>query len=225
VRREVNARFMEPNQFARLVENFKTDGKMTGTVTTCWLTDGAGGKMEILSGHHRTEAAIAAGFPEIEVVHITTPLDEERKTAIQLSHNSISGQDNPAILATLYENLDLDAKKFSGLTDDILADLGKISVSALAAANIQYEELKFLFLPEDLEALEQRVTEFAERKEKPTAAWASRYEDYDRTFEALVRTKHALEIVNSALTLRAIVELAHERLDQIEAEMTEESAE
>lgn len=207
---------MEPEQFKRLVDNFKVDGKMTGTVTTCWLTDGSDGKMEILSGHHRTEASIAAGFAEIEVVHIKTPLDEERKTAIQLSHNSISGQDNPSILAQLYESLDLDAKKFSGLTDDILQDLDKISVSALAAANIQYEELRILFLPEDLEALEQRIKEFAERKGNPTQTWASCYEDYDSTFDALVRVKHKLEIVNSALALRALVELAHERLDQLE---------
>ena len=75
-----------------MVENFKTDGKMTGVVTVCLEPDGS---LEILSGHHRTEAAIEAGFEEIEVLCITTPLDENRKKAIQLSRNSISGKDNP----------------------------------------------------------------------------------------------------------------------------------
>jgi hypothetical protein len=209
---------MEPDQFARLVDNFSTDGKMTGTVTTCWLTDGSDGKLEILSGHHRTEAAIAAGFTEIEVVHITTVLDEERKTAIQLSHNSISGTDNPSILAKMYESLDLDAKKFSGLTDDILSDLDKIQVSALAAANVNYEQLAIMFLPEDLEAFDKRVEDFSARKNKAAEVWAARHADFDRIFDAVVRVKHKLQIVNSALALVTMAELAHERLDEIEHE-------
>lgn len=209
---------MEPEQFRRLVENFKIDGKMTGTVTTCWLTDGSDGKMEILSGHHRTEAAIAAGFDEIEVVHITTVLDEERKTAIQLSHNSISGTDNPSILARMYESLDLEAKKFSGLTDDILGDLDKIQVSALAAANVNYEQLQILFLPEDLEAFDKRVQEFVARKSKAAKVWAARHADFDRIFDVVVRVKHKLEIANTALALISMAELAHERLDELERE-------
>src|SRR5215472_18033197 len=80
-RREVNARFMEPEQFKRLVENVKVDGALTEIVLCCQNEDGS---LEILSGHHRQEAAIAAGQATIWAMVITTPLDEERKYAIQL---------------------------------------------------------------------------------------------------------------------------------------------
>ena len=215
-RREVNARYMEPAQFKRLVDNFKADGRPTGVATVCQNDDGS---LEILSGHHRTEAAIAAGFDEVEVLVITTPLDEERKTAIQLSHNSISGQDNPSLLVQLYESLDLEAKKFSGLTDAVLKELQNVSVSALAAATVKYEELQINFLPEDLADFDGKIKDFMERyKNKAPKTLAARYADFDRIFDAIVRTKHKLAIVNSALALMSMAELAHAQLDQMEAE-------
>lgn len=61
-------------------------------------------------------------------------ITENIKTEIQLSHNSINGQDDPSILAKLYEGLDLDSKKFSGLTDDILK---KKNTKALYAARVE----------------------------------------------------------------------------------------
>src|SRR5258708_4381125 len=54
-RREVNARFMDPGEFDRLVKNVRTDGKLTSAPLACQLEDGS---IELLSGHHRTLAAI-----------------------------------------------------------------------------------------------------------------------------------------------------------------------
>jgi ParB-like chromosome segregation protein Spo0J len=216
-RREVNARFMSPEQFKRLVTNVKIDGALTEIVLCCQDPDGS---VEILSGHHRQEAAIAAGMDLIWAMVIVTPLDEERKTAIQLSHNSIAGEDNPSILAQLYEGLDLEAKKFSGLTDGILKGLNKMQVSALAAANIEYEQLSIQFLPEDLEVLNERMEELRDRlaKKDPPIMLAARYVDFDRIFDAIVRVKHKLAIVNSALALCAMAELAHTQLDVMDEE-------
>jgi hypothetical protein len=61
---------------------------------------------------------------------ITTRSTGSANNAIQLSHNSIAGQDNPSILAQMYESLSLEAKKFSGLPDEILNGPDKIHVSA-----------------------------------------------------------------------------------------------
>lgn len=218
-RREVNARFMEPGQFARLVENFRIDGRMTGVVTVAQNDDGA---LEILSGHHRTEAAIVADFAEIEVIVIKTPLSEARKTAIQLSHNSISGQDNQSLLAQMYEGLDLDAKKFSGLTDDVLAGLGALSTLSVGSLTTEYEELRLSFLPEDREKLDRQLARL--KGSAKAAAYAARLEDFDTLFDVLVRAKTTLNILNNALAILMMSELAAERLDQIEAEANPPSA-
>ncbi|MGU9981474.1 ParB/RepB/Spo0J family partition protein [Phreatobacter sp. HK31-P] len=216
-RREVNARFMEPAQFKRLVANVRVDGKLTGTVTVCLEPDGS---LEILSGHHRTEAAIEADLPLIEVLCITTPLDEERKVAIQLSHNAISGNDNPTVLAELYASLDLSAKKFSGLTDSVIAAMAKIDVGAFGAAALRYETLTIQFLPEDVAAFEQmcvKLAKSAETKPLPPTHFAH-IQSFEGIFDAIVRVKHQLAVMNSALAILVMAELATERLDQLEKE-------
>jgi len=207
---------MEPGQFLRLVENFKTDGRMTGAVTVCQTDDGA---MEILSGHHRTEAAIAAGFEEIEVVCITTPLSEQRKVAIQLSHNAISGQDNLNVLATMYEGLDLTSKKFSGLTDSVLESLGKLPTVAITSLVTDYQEILLAFLPEDKARLDAQIERLKSGSQKRPKL-AARLADFDQTFETIVRVKHNLNVLNTALAILMMAELAGERLDQLENEET-----
>lgn len=54
-------------------------------------------------------------------------LTQDQKTAIQLSQNAISGQDDPATLKLLYESiLDTEMKKYSGLDDKTLELLEKL---------------------------------------------------------------------------------------------------
>ena len=106
--REKNARYMTNEQLERLTENVKRDGRLTSLPLVHTLADG---RLELISGHHRTLASIGAGFDQIEVIVITTELDDSRITALQLSHNAISGQDDKSILAGLYEALDLPERK------------------------------------------------------------------------------------------------------------------
>jgi len=220
-KREINARYMEPTQFDRLVQNVLIDGKLTSTVL-CFKTEK--GDLEILSGHHRCAAAIKAGLDEIDVEVILTQLSDERKVAIQLSHNSITGQDNPSILTKMYENLDLSAKKFSGLTDESLGNFGKLSLEGLGAATIRYEQLLFLFLPEDLELFEETLKQFEKRAQAPHIHIAP-MEAFEAFFDAVVRTKNEQSVFNSAVALTVMAQLAMERLDQLEEENEQDKKE
>ena len=204
---------MTPAEFKRLCENIRTDGCLTSLPLCCFLDDTCT-DIEILSGHHRSDAAIHVGLDQIEVILITTPLDEERKTAIQLAHNAVSGQDNPTVLADMYRSLGLDAKMFSGLTDDCL-NLDKLAISGLNAG-VQYEELRIAFLPEDRLLFEAMLKQI--RKNKAiVATHAARFSDFDTVFDAVLGVKETQDIVNSGLALRVLVELAQQRLDQLAA--------
>jgi hypothetical protein len=208
--RDVNARFMSPGEYQRLVENVRTDGALTSAVLACLDGD----EIEILSGHHRTMAAIEAGLPLIDAIVITTPLSEERKVAIQLAHNAVTGKDNPSVLAELYKSIGLDAKMFSGLTDDVL-DFDKLTISGFQAG-VKYEELRFAFLPEDRHSFELVVKRI--KGGKVAATHLARYAEFDAFFDAIIRTKAVKGVENSAMALAIMAELANERLDQIEAD-------
>ncbi|MDG4853835.1 MULTISPECIES: ParB/RepB/Spo0J family partition protein [unclassified Mesorhizobium] len=218
-RREKNAHYMAPAMFKRLVENVKIDGRLTTTVLACENKDGS---LEILSGHHRTAAAIEAGLPMVDALVITTPLSEKRKVAIQLSHNSINGEDDQSLLAQLYASLDIDAKKFSGLDDSVLAGDKGPGATALGGANIKYDELLFSFLPEDRVRFEVELEALAKRA-KRFRIHAAPQSKFDEFFDTIVRTKSQLNIVNSGIALSVMARLAGERLDQLEAEAEDKS--
>lgn len=198
---------MDPSEFKRLVENVRTDGVLTSMPLCCLLADGA---LEILSGHHRTAAAIEAELAEIQVICITTPLDDERKVALQLSHNAIAGKDDPSLLAELYDSLGLDGKIFSGLTDDVL-NLDQMAVAGLTAPTVKYEELRISFLPEDRTGFEAALVQM--RAARPAASMhLARFEDFDALFEAILTVKEKRGIANSGLAFVVLAELAMKQL-------------
>ena len=81
----------------RLTENLRRDGALSSAP----LIYGD----RIISGHHRVEAAIKAGIVEADCLSIEGDVDEGRLTAIQLSHNSLSGEDDPEVLRQMLESL------------------------------------------------------------------------------------------------------------------------
>lgn len=140
----------------------------------------------------------------------TTPIDEERKRAIQLSHNAVTGKDNPSILAELYKDLGLDAKMFSGLTDDIL-DTSKFNISGLNSKSLGYDELRLAFLPEDREKFEAALNLIRHDK-NIVATHAARFRDFDTVFDAAIEVKDKRNILNSALAFLVMAELALAKL-------------
>lgn len=207
---ELNARYMTKRQFGQLVENIKTDGRLTGAITCYQSTPDQ--PVEILSGHHRAEAAIAAGLDEVDCIVITSPLDAQRKAAIQLSHNAITGQDDLSALGEMYMSLDLSAKKFSGLDDDLFGGFDKVNLSGLSAGSVKYQEITLHFLPEDLKEIEASLAEMVKAKGVHHVA---AIESFAAFFEAIVRTKNLKNVLNSAVALDIMVKLATERLDQL----------
>lgn len=214
--RDKNARFMTAVQMKQLVENIQRDGGLTSLPLVYQRAPDAA-KLEIISGHHRVEAAIKAGLAEIQALVIVSEVDEKRLVAIQLSHNAITGSDDRSILAELYAELDLDTRKYSGLTDDMLGGFDKLGLASLGVGGSLYEDLHISFLPDDREqflAFLKRIGSKAKEREVLVA----RFVDFDDLFETLIRVKTSMNVQNVGIAMCLMAELASERLDQIEAE-------
>lgn len=82
---QLNARYMRHEEYQRLVANVKRDGQLTSAPFACKDGD----KYLVLSGNHRTQAAIAAGLETIPCIVTDDELSEDQKISIQLSHNSL----------------------------------------------------------------------------------------------------------------------------------------
>ncbi|MBI5954353.1 MAG: hypothetical protein HY865_22075 [Chloroflexi bacterium] len=216
---EVNAHFMRHEVFMRLTENVKEDKALT-SVPFCAiyqyftaddpiqrLEDGSP-QYEVLSGNHRVKSAIAADLPEIDVMVTDEPLSPDRRKAIQLSHNALVGEDDPATLKMIYGDIqDLTMRLYSGLDDKRLDMLDKVSPGALGEANLQFQPVSFMFLPDELDQVKE-VWEIA-KKEAGAAKllWLARMKEYDAVMDALEATSSSYGVKNVTTSLIAILEI------------------
>lgn len=102
------------------------------------------------------------------------------------------------------------------LTDDDIAKFDDIKIDGLSAGSLGYEQVSLIFLPEDLEIFENALKAI-EGKKTRFRAHAARIDEFDRFFEAVVKTKQNLNVHNSAMAITVMAELALERLGEMEA--------
>lgn len=211
-----NARYMTGAQMRQLTDNIKRDG----TLTSAPLVYRVGEDLVVLSGNHRVQASIKAGLEHITVMEILTPLSEEHRVALQLSHNAISGQDDPNLLLELYESLSLDEKLYSGISDDLFK-IEELDFSSLSIGPPKYEEITLLFLPADAEAFKALVKKL-QQKSRPSTILLAHLEQFDAVFNTVIAIKEHLNVYNSALAFAKMSELAMECLEQLQSEQTHE---
>jgi len=194
---------MTPQEFSQLVDNIKQDGKLMGVPVVY--------RGEVLSGNHRVRAAIKAGIEEADVLDIVTDLSEERRLAIQLSQNAINGKDDPNILAQLYTSLNsLEWKRYSGVTDDAFKCTDE-KLAALGITRPKYEELTIVFLPEEKAAFLDLVARIEANKKAQVLV--GELATFNALFDAIVRVKQEKKVINNAVALRLLAELAVSALD------------
>ena len=210
---EKNARYMKSETFKALVANIKRDGAL-GSVPLCCRE---GDKLRVLSGNHRVQAAIEAGLGEITVLVDDRELTRDQKLAIQLSHNSLSGEDDPAILRELYLEIDsLDEKGYSGLDDKWLAAIDKLLLSPLSEAQLEFRTLTMLFLPPEQQRMDDLITA-AQKKIKGDSVYVARMQEYNRVMSALSLIENAYNVHNMATAMMVFLDVFEQHVEDLAA--------
>lgn len=209
---EVNARFMRHEEFMKLVANIKKDGQLTSAPFACKDGD----SYLVLSGNHRTKAAIAAGLEKIPCIITNDKLSEEQKIGIQLSHNSLVGQDDPYILKQLYDKiLSIDWKEYSGLDDKTLGLLEKVSLQPLSEVGLEFQTLVITFLPDDLENAKKVIEKAMEAASYADETWVARLSEYDRWLNAQDIVSSSYNVKNVATAFDLILNVFERNLTQL----------
>lgn len=210
---EVNARFMRKETFDRLVENVRRDGGLT-SVPLVW-DDSEAGRRVVLSGNHRVMAAIEAGLDLVDVMVVDQPLTRARQVALQLSHNAIEGEDDPATLKHLYDELDdVDWRAYSGLDDKQLGLLADLDLEGLSEANLDFAAVQLVFLPQEFDAARAALDE-ARGLTQADARWLAAYRDYEPTLDALATAHGAHNVGNVATALGIILAVFERHLGEL----------
>lgn len=220
-----NARFMTHEQYQRLVANIRRDGCLT-SVPLVYVHQGraeydelAADVEEVLSGNHRVKGAIDAlgKNVESEVYIIDEPLPKQQRLALQLSHNSIAGQDDPATLKRLYAQLDdLEWREFSGLDDKALELLEQVDLASLSEANLDFLTVTVTFLPGERDTA-ARLLDDAVKVARSDERWLATLGQYDELLEALASAQGAHNVSNVATALQVVLGVFEAHLDDLRA--------
>ncbi|MFD3848161.1 ParB N-terminal domain-containing protein [Streptomyces microflavus] len=210
----VNARFFRKEEFDRLVENITRDGCLTSVPLVYAGGEYPEGEELILSGNHRVQAAIVAGLDEVDVMVIDEHLDEQQLISIQLSHNAITGEDDPATLKALYDQLDdVDWRAYSGLDDEQLGLLAEVNAEGLSEANLDFATVQLTFLPPELEAAREA---FEASRFGANETWLAARADYQQTLDTLASTHSAHKVNNVTTALHAILTITERHITDLQ---------
>lgn len=129
-----NAHYMEQTTFLQLVENIRRDGQLSSVPFTILREDG---KYEVISGNHRVKAAKQAGITRLHVMYVEAKdISHDEKRAIQLSHNSIKGEDDVEILKQLLDEItSADYKQYAHIDESIFEELGSFDYDIIQPTN------------------------------------------------------------------------------------------
>lgn len=208
-----NARYMRQEEYQRLVANLRRDGALT-SVPLVYGGEYAEGAELILSGNHRCDAAADAGLAEIDVMLIDEPLSKDQLIALQLSHNAINGQDDPATLKALYEQIDeVDWRSYAGLDDKELALLDDVNLEGLSEANLDFQTVQVVFLPHERERARQALTDARTGADE---TWLAARADYEPALDALASTHAAHNVGNVATAFGLILDVVENHLADLQ---------
>ncbi|MGW5147568.1 ParB/RepB/Spo0J family partition protein [Rhodococcus koreensis] len=208
----INARYMTSTEFQTLVANLRKDGVLTSVPLVRTEDDGG---YRILSGHHRVKAAIEADIEHGECMIIDEPMTRQQEVALVLSHNAISGEDDPATLRKLYDELDdPDWRWYSGLDDRTLDLMDQVSTEGLSEANLEFSTVSLVFLPHEKEIAQEAFGTAA----KQTAAleyWVAALSQYEPTLAALESVHSAYRVGNVATAFGLILGVFERHLEEL----------
>lgn len=217
-----NARYMLPEQMEQLVRNIQSDGRLE-SVPLVYVDPDRPGKYRILSGHHRVEAAKAAGLARI-LVMVADPRSRDEIVSKQLAHNAISGLDDKSILAKLFASIqDVEFRLRTGLSDS----LANIQYQGLSLKMAQWETLVLLFLPEEIAQFDAVMDELGKQSALRETAYVrvAAMGDWDAFTKVLRKLKRIENIKNDATAVARLIELAGERLAQLAEERAAQNEE
>lgn len=199
----VNAHFMAKRVYDQLVANIQQDGNLS-SLPFCWHD--AGGEIHMMSGHHRVEAARDAGVTAVLYLYTDAELTSDERTAIQLSHNALVGEDDLAILRRQWESIaSIEAKLYSGLDDELFKTFDPVHLGAFNERDIRFDTIELLFLPGEIERLTEILQKLGKSKR---VRFAALQDQYDAFTDALMRLKESTTIFNSATAFMVMAEVA-----------------
>jgi hypothetical protein len=171
--------------------------------------------VQIISGHHRVRAARMAGLQEIYVMADTRELSRSQVVSKQLAHNSLQGQDDNSILASLFDEMESIEDKLESGIDPRMLELLNMEPVPIQSVGVDFQTriISFAFLPskfEDFEELCKRIN-----KDTETVGVID-IETFEKFRDTISRVSNIEDIRSIGSIISRMVDLTNDQLDHVE---------
>lgn len=209
---DMNANEMSGEDFAALCDNIGKSG--LSSVPCCYKK--SDGRFVMISGHHRLRACKKLRYKKIGILYCNEDeLTKDEIIAIQLSHNSLHGEDNKNILKKLFEQIQtIEFKKFAHINIDEIKpiDADGISIYALKENFV----FTIILYPNSFGTLDDLYGDIREQSKKSDALILASQEENEMLLLKLQKEIGAqFNIKSPSITFAKLLELANERLKEI----------
>jgi len=203
---EVNANRMSQSDFDKLVNNIRTSG--LSSVIACYRRKDDG-KYVIISGNHRFRACLKLGYTKINILYADEQdMSHDEIVALQLSHNSLHGDDDRAILKRLMDEIkDIDFKEFAHIQiDDI--DVDDMFSGSIVPMSEHYS-VSLVLYKKDKESIEELMSIVEDNNKVNDMVILADGEKNEKVFlEMISDIKKDFDIKSSSIAFSKLLELA-----------------
>lgn len=211
---ELNANEMTGEDFAALCDNINKSG--LSSVPCCYKKDN--GRFVMISGHHRLRACKKLRYRTLGILYCDeSELSKDEIIAIQLSHNSLHGQDNLSILKKLFEQIQsIDFKKFAHINID---EVNPVSTDGLSVVALKENFVFTIILyPDSFENLDELYGDIREQAKKSDALILADQTNEKLLLKLQTDIGNQFNIKSPSITFTKLLQLAAERLTEIQGE-------
>ncbi len=215
---EVNANSMNKKDFDKLVRNIKKSG--LSSMIACYKRED--GKYVIISGNHRYKACVKIGYSTLNILYAEEQeLTKDEIVALQLSHNTLHGEDDKGILKRLFEEIKgIDYKEFAHISvDDIkVEDMFSASIVPMS----EHFTVSLVLYQKDIDNLEELMDIIKEEKSnKDLVILADGNATEAKFLDAISKIKGQYDIKSTSIAFGKILEMAVENKETNETESEE----
>ena len=199
-----NARVQDRHTFDRLTETIKRDKRLE-SLPFCAATDRG---VEVVSGHHRTRAMMAAGLPGTWALVDITGLSRDRISAKQLAHNSIQGTDDPQVLSRIFESIqDAEARLEAFVAEELRKDVPTIKVDDVTV-DVPIHQVGLMFMAAEKDLFERAVQMIKSSSQETWLAEQERFEPFRQLCSRMAK-EYDIRAMGTILAKLAEIALYH----------------
>lgn len=206
---DINAQVMDDRRMKILTSNIKERGALESLPYVHKL----GNTFYIISGHHRTRAANAAGLKTVYCLVDTLEMSESKVVSKQIAHNELVGTADSEILGQLVKKMkEVDDMIASGLPEKYLNSIGVAGpVMDLPQLDFDWRTIQIAFLPEQLNDFKTLVKAIDSKAELVGVAPLALFDDFSKAMVQFGKTKNIKSI---GATIQFLTDIALKEVEK-----------